>query len=83
MPKIVFLPHQDLCPDGIVVEAETLSLIHILRALAAGRGKQFVTHRIVDHRDFSTPFDAYGDGTVSYTHLTAVTPPGGRWHGWR
>ncbi len=23
MPKIVFLPHQDLCPDGIVVEAET------------------------------------------------------------
>lgn len=21
MPKIVFLPHQDLCPDGIVVEA--------------------------------------------------------------
>ena len=30
--------------------------------LAAGRGKQFVTHRIVDHRDFSTTFDAYGDG---------------------
>ena len=23
MPKIVFLPHQDLCPDGVVVEAET------------------------------------------------------------
>lgn len=23
MPKIVFLPHQDLCPDGIVVEAVT------------------------------------------------------------
>ena len=23
MPKIVILPHQDLCPDGIVVEAET------------------------------------------------------------
>ncbi len=22
MPKIVFLPHQDLCPDGVVVEAE-------------------------------------------------------------
>ena len=23
MPKIVFLPHQDLCPDGVVVEAES------------------------------------------------------------
>ncbi len=23
MPKIVFLPTSDLCPDGIVVEAET------------------------------------------------------------
>ena len=23
MPKIVFCPHQDLCPDGVVVEAET------------------------------------------------------------
>ena len=23
MPKIVFLPHQALCPDGVVVEAET------------------------------------------------------------
>ena len=21
MPKIVFLPHQDLCPDGVVMEA--------------------------------------------------------------
>lgn len=23
MPKIVILPHQDLCPDGAVLEAET------------------------------------------------------------
>ncbi len=23
MPKIVFLPHADLCPDGAVLEAET------------------------------------------------------------
>ena len=23
MPKIVFLPHEELCPDGMVVEAET------------------------------------------------------------
>lgn len=22
MPKIVFLPHQDICPDGAVIEAE-------------------------------------------------------------
>ncbi|MCG6202353.1 ISC system 2Fe-2S type ferredoxin [Psychromonas antarctica] len=22
MPKIIFLPHQELCPDGLVVEAE-------------------------------------------------------------
>ncbi|KFX02619.1 2Fe-2S ferredoxin [Pectobacterium betavasculorum] len=22
MPKIVFLPHQDLCPEGVVLEAE-------------------------------------------------------------
>ncbi|KAA5706686.1 ISC system 2Fe-2S type ferredoxin, partial [Klebsiella pneumoniae] len=22
MPKIVILPHQDLCPDGAVLEAE-------------------------------------------------------------
>ncbi|EMK3758284.1 ISC system 2Fe-2S type ferredoxin, partial [Providencia rettgeri] len=22
MPKIVFLPHSDLCPDGAVVEAQ-------------------------------------------------------------
>jgi 2Fe-2S ferredoxin len=22
MPKIVFLPHQDFCPDGVVVEVE-------------------------------------------------------------
>ncbi|MGV8294546.1 2Fe-2S iron-sulfur cluster-binding protein, partial [Pseudomonas aeruginosa] len=22
MPKIVFLPHQDLCPEGAVLEAE-------------------------------------------------------------
>ena len=23
MPKIVFLPHQDLCPDGAVLEAQS------------------------------------------------------------
>ncbi len=23
MPKIIFLPHKELCPDGAVVEAET------------------------------------------------------------
>jgi 2Fe-2S ferredoxin len=23
MPKIIFLPHQELCPDGAVVEAKT------------------------------------------------------------
>ncbi len=32
MPKIVFLPHQDLCPDGIVVEAETGETILRCRA---------------------------------------------------
>ena len=23
MPQIIFLPHEDLCPDGAVIEAET------------------------------------------------------------
>ena len=22
MPKITFMPHKDLCPDGLVIEAE-------------------------------------------------------------
>ena len=29
MPKIVFLPHQDLCPEGAVLEAEKESILNV------------------------------------------------------
>ena len=43
-----------------IAAAQTVAIQ--LCALTAGRGEQFVTHRIVNHSDFSAAFNTYGDG---------------------
>jgi ferredoxin, 2Fe-2S len=37
MPRIIFLPHADICPDGAVIEAETGQTV-CAAALAGGVG---------------------------------------------
>ncbi|MDT0595872.1 ISC system 2Fe-2S type ferredoxin [Glaciecola petra] len=45
MPQIIFLPHQDLCPDGAVLEAETgTSVLDV--ALSNGIGIEHACEKV-------------------------------------
>ena len=52
MPKIVFLPHSDLCPDGAVVEAqEGESILNV----ALRSGIELELHAVALLASFTNP----------------------------
>ena len=65
MPKIVILPHQDLCPDGAVLEANSgetildvalrngIEIEHACESLGTGAGKPFKLPGARHRRRFS------------------------------
>ena len=73
MPQLIFLPHEELCPEGKVIDAEPGTTI-CDAALANGVQRvHVISHRVPDSLLLEV-FTNEGTGTLVVNDISALTP---------